>query len=54
MKKAEDEEQDLADTIRIRASDFVMQQSGQLKEFYKIGKVVGSGSFGEVRICVHK
>ena len=40
--------------FRIRANDFVAQQSGRLKENYRIGKCLGSGAFGEVRICVHK
>jgi len=24
-----------------------------LKDFYKIGKLIGSGAFGDVRVCLH-
>ena len=51
-----DSEDDLKQNkeFRIRAGDFVAQQTGRLKEHYRIGKQLGSGGFGEVRICVHK
>ena len=38
-------------TIKIKASNFVMQHVGKLKNFYKIGRKLGEGAFGEVRIC---
>lgn len=31
-----------------------MQHSGSLKEYYKIGKKLGKGGYGEVRICMSK
>lgn len=24
-----------------------------MKDFYKIGKMIGSGAFGDVRVCLH-
>lgn len=29
------------------------ENKGKLKDFYKIGKLIGSGAFGDVRICLH-
>jgi len=40
--------------INIKAANFVMQHAGKLRDFYRIGKMLGSGAFGEVRICVHR
>jgi calcium-dependent protein kinase len=33
---------------------FVGETQGKLKDFYRIGKVLGSGAFGEVRIVVQR
>ena len=33
----------------ISASDFIVRQQGRLRDFYRIGKVLGTGAFGEVR-----
>ena len=41
-------------TIKVTASDFVKINEGNLREFYRIGKMLGSGAFGEVRMCVHR
>ena len=38
----------------MKASNFVLENKGKLKEFYKIGKLIGSGAFGDVRIWLHK
>ena len=40
--------------MKIRAKDFVMQHAGKLRDHYRIGKMLGSGAFGEVRVCVHR
>ena len=42
------------DNIKIKASNFVMQHAGKLRDHYRIGKMLGSGAFGEVRVCVHR
>ena len=31
-----------------------MQHAGKLRDHYRIGKMLGSGAFGEVRVCVHR
>ena len=38
----------------IRAADFVGRTTGKLRDNYRIGKVLGTGAFGEVRMCVHR
>jgi calcium-dependent protein kinase len=38
----------------MKASSFVFENKGKLKDFYRIGKLIGSGAFGDVRICLHK
>ena len=36
------------------ASSFVFENKGKLKDFYRVGKLIGSGAFGDVRIWLHK
>ena len=38
----------------ISAKNFVTGNKGNLRDFYRIGKMLGSGAFGEVRMCVHR
>jgi calcium-dependent protein kinase len=44
----------MVDSIHINASRFVGKTEGKLRDFYRIGKVLGEGAFGEVRLCVHR
>lgn len=44
----------MVDSIQINASRFVGRTEGKLRDFYRIGKVLGEGAFGEVRLCVHR
>eukprot|EP00178_Gracilaria_changii_P009440 TRINITY_DN2762_c0_g1_i1.p1 TRINITY_DN2762_c0_g1~~TRINITY_DN2762_c0_g1_i1.p1 ORF type:complete len:258 (-),score=46.40 TRINITY_DN2762_c0_g1_i1:159-932(-) len=37
-----------------KQSDLVHLNPGKLRDFYRIGKMLGSGAFGEVRMCVHR
>ena len=32
-------------------SDFINSNSGKFSDFYALGKVLGVGAFGEVRLC---
>ena len=38
----------------IKQSLFVGKTEGSLREKYRIGKIIGQGAFGEVRICKHR
>ena len=40
--------------IKIKANNFIMQHAGKLRDHYRIGKMLGSGAFGEVRVCVQR
>lgn len=40
--------------IKIQSSDYVCKKVGKIRDHYRIGKVLGSGAFGEVRLCLHK
>ena len=40
--------------VKVKASNFVTQHAGKLRDHYRIGKMLGSGAFGEVRVCVHR
>lgn len=38
----------------INATAFVSRKGGKIRDHYRIGKLLGSGAFGEVRLCLHK
>ncbi len=40
--------------FKVSASDYVGKKVGKIRDHYRIGKVLGSGAFGEVRLCLHK
>ena len=39
---------------KIKASNFVQSHTGKLRDVYRIGKLLGSGRLGEIRLCVHR
>jgi calcium-dependent protein kinase len=38
----------------VQAKVFVSKKTGKIRDHYRIGKLLGSGAFGEVRLCLHK
>jgi|JI10StandDraft_1071094.scaffolds.fasta_scaffold364048_1 calcium-dependent protein kinase len=40
--------------FKFSATDLVSKKGGKIRDYYRIGKVLGSGAFGEVRLCLHK
>jgi len=42
------------ENIKMKSSQFVSMNSAKLREVYRIGKMLGSGAFGEVRVCMHR
>lgn len=40
--------------VKVKAGMFVYKHEGTLREDYSIGKTLGEGAFGEVRLCKHR
>ena len=40
--------------VKVQSTMFVKKGDGTLRDFYKIGKVLGEGAFGEVRLCTNR
>jgi len=41
-------------SIKSSGSVFVQENTGNIKDFYKISSCIGRGAYGEVRKCLHK
>ena len=42
------------DDLYFSKSDFITTNTGKFREFYALGPVLGTGAFGEVRLCTMK
>lgn len=42
------------DKVVIKSTGFIKEKKGKIRDHYRIGKLLGSGAFGEVRLCLHK
>jgi serine/threonine protein kinase len=40
--------------VVVKSQGFVAKKGGKIRDHYRIGKLLGSGAFGEVRLCLHK
>lgn len=38
----------------IKASNFIGKTNGRLSSQYTVGKIIGEGAFGTVRLCTHR
>lgn len=43
-----------SNSLRVKVGDLVIENSGNIKDYYKISSCIGRGAFGEVRKCLHK
>jgi calcium-dependent protein kinase len=41
-------------SIKSSGSVFIKENTGNIKDFYKISSCIGRGAYGEVRKCLHK
>ena len=41
-------------TYIVKSKAFVGKTEGKIRDHYRIGKMLGQGAFGEVRLCLHK
>ena len=51
--KKKEEVKDVKDVV-ISKGDFILQSSGNFRDVYQIGQLLGQGAFGEVRKCINR
>ena len=42
------------EAFRVKVRDFIKMRKKGIREYYKIGNEISSGSYGKIRWCVHK
>jgi len=40
--------------VLIEPNDFILENSGNIRDFYRIGKIIGVGTFAQVRLSINK
>jgi serine/threonine protein kinase len=43
-----------AKVIKVDTQSFIHENTGNIKDFYKISSCIGRGAYGEVRKCLNK
>ena len=44
----------MVEKVVYRTQDTIVKNAGVLRDSYRIGKVLGNGAFGEVRLCLNR
>ena len=40
--------------LRIGPKDFIIENTSNYKDAYRVGVVIGEGTFAKVRLCIHR
>jgi len=40
--------------VFIQPNDFIFENPSNIRDNYRIGQIIGSGTFAKIRLCIHK